>query len=75
MSVTTLETCLLYGMFGSGLIPMGYASYVSLFLTNISDIGTAIKAGIQAGEIRDLVFCSLPDKQHVHVIYGGMIYD
>ena len=26
MSVTTLETCLLYGMFGSGFIPMGYAA-------------------------------------------------
>ena len=42
---------------------------------NISDIGTAIKAGIQAERINDLVLVVLPDKQYVHVIYGGMIHD
>ena len=42
---------------------------------NISDIGTAIKAGIQAERINDLVLVVLPDKQYVNVIYGGMIRD
>ena len=32
MSATPLETCLLHGMFSSGLIPMGYALYISLGL-------------------------------------------
>ena len=40
MSVTPLETCLLYGMFGSGLIPMGYARYVSLVLVTFWSILT-----------------------------------
>ena len=40
MSVTPLETCLLYGMFGSGLNPMGYARYVSLVLVTFWSILT-----------------------------------
>ena len=35
-----LETCLLYGMFRSGLIPMGYARYVSLVLVTFWSILT-----------------------------------
>ena len=41
---------------------------------NISDIGTAIKAGIQAERINDLVLVVLPDKQYVHVMYGGKFH-
>ena len=40
MSVTPLGTCLLYGIFGSGLIPMGYAHYVSLVLVTSWSIST-----------------------------------